>query len=191
MKAHWIIAFFILAMACKPAAAPTNIASRPSSVNGIPIETFPPNKPIDQMSWVILDAETNRDKEIQKLRDFRGKVLILDFWATYCPPCIEEIPYLKELQRKYGQDKLQIIGLHVGGKDDRPNVPDFHRKLNIDYPIATPEEELVRFVFGPNSEIPQTAIFDKDGRFVKKFIGFDESKKQEIERTLERLMSEK
>ncbi|GIU82298.1 MAG: TlpA family protein disulfide reductase [Acidobacteria bacterium] len=176
---------------CRPPAAPKEISNRPTSINGIPIsdQPFPPSKPIHLMTWQVFDPETNKDLEIQKLGDFQGKVLILDFWATYCPPCLEEIPHLKSLQQRYGSENLQIIGLHVGGGEDRARVPDFHKKLQITYPLATPEEELVRFVFGTVSEIPQTAIFDRKGRLVKKFVGFNEQIKTEMDEVLEKVIS--
>ncbi len=68
-------------------------------------------------------------------------------------------------------------------------MPEFHKKLQIDYPVATPEEALVRFIFGPNSDIPQTAIFDRKGRFVRKFIGFDEQKQQEMDKLIEEVVN--
>ena len=58
-----------------------------------------PLKPLPEMSW------TGFEGTVQKLKDHHGKVVILDFWATYCPPCIEEIPHLMELQAKYGADE--------------------------------------------------------------------------------------
>ncbi len=83
-----VVIFIAVASACRPAAPPVNISNRPASVNGVPIETFPPTKPIEQMSWTIFDGETNEDKGLQRLKDLEGKVVILDFWATYCPPCL-------------------------------------------------------------------------------------------------------
>jgi thiol-disulfide isomerase/thioredoxin len=181
----------LLFSGCRLPAVPKEISTRPSSINGIPIadQPFPPTKPIELMTWQIFEPETNRDLEIQKLKDFQGKVLILDFWATYCPPCLEEIPHLKNLQQRYGSENLQIIGLHVGGNEDRSRVPGFHKRLQITYPLATPEEELVRFIFGAVSEIPQTAIFDRKGRLVRKFVGFNEQIKAEMDATLEKVIN--
>jgi thiol-disulfide isomerase/thioredoxin len=167
---------FLLATACNP-AAPVSVTNQPVSINNVPQTNapMPPTKPLEEMYWAKFEGET------QKLADLKGKAVILDFWATYCPPCIEEIPHLKELQKKYGKENLVIIGLHVGGEEDRPKVPAFVKKLEIDYPLATPEDALTRFIFGTDSAIPQTAIFDRKGNLIKKITGFDASIKKELD----------
>lgn len=183
----------LLAISCKPAAAPVSIGNRPVSINDVPLgdKQMPPTKPIEEMIWTKFDGTTNADGGIQKLKDMQGKVVILDFWATYCPPCLEEIPHLKELQAKYGKDNLEVIGLHVGGEEDRPRVPQFVEKLKIDYVLATPENELTRFIFGNRDDIPQTAIFDRQGKLVKKIIGFNEEIKKELDATVEQTINSK
>ena len=137
-----------------------------------------PTKPVGEMGW------TDRtDGNVQKVKDLKGKVVILDFWATYCPPCIEEIPHLMELQAKYGEE-LSVIGLHVGGEEDRPKIPAFLEKLNVAYPLAYPEDALTSYVFGQQTAIPQTAVFDRSGKMVKKITGFDASIKKELDETI-------
>jgi thiol-disulfide isomerase/thioredoxin len=166
-----------LIAACRPAAAPVSVGNTPISVNGVPSKDAPPQplKPVGEMSWTGFTGTVN------KLKDFKGKVVILDFWATYCPPCIEEIPHLKALQAKYGPEQLRVIGLHVGGEEDRPKVPAFVEKLKIDYELAYPEDNLTSFVFGQDSAIPQTAIFDRKGVLVKKIAGFNDQIRQELD----------
>ncbi|MGI8883425.1 MAG: TlpA disulfide reductase family protein, partial [Pyrinomonadaceae bacterium] len=117
--------FISLFAACKPAAAPVSIGNKPISINNIPQTNvpMPPSKPLGEMTWTIFDGVTNVDAGEQKLKNLQGKIVILDFWATYCLPCLEEIPHLKQLQTKYGKENLEIVGLHVGGEDDRPQVP--------------------------------------------------------------------
>ena len=173
--------------ACRPAAAPVSIANKPVSINDVPQKgmPFPPSKPLGEMSWTIFDGKTNADGGEQKLKDLTGKVVVLDFWATYCPPCIEEIPHLRELQAKYGAENLRVVGLHVGGEDDRPQVPRFVERLNIDYALATPEDALVTFIFGGEDSIPQTAVFDRTGKLIDKFVGYDETVKNRLDQTIE------
>lgn len=162
---------------CRPAAAPVAVDKKPVSVNGVPAKDAQaqPMKPVAEMSW------TGFEGNVQKLKDLNGKVVILDFWATYCPPCIEEIPHLMELQAKYGADNLHIVGLHVGGEEDRPKVPEFVERLKITYPLAYPEDALSAYIFGQQTAIPQTAIFDRKGRMVKKIAGFDAAIKLELD----------
>jgi thiol-disulfide isomerase/thioredoxin len=185
--------FLLLTIACRPAAAPVTIGNKPVSVNDVPTtnQPLPPTKPVEEMNWTFFDAKTGEIGNIQKLKDLQGKVVILDFWATYCPPCIEEIPHLKQLQAKYGKENLQVIGLHVGGAENFPKVPAFAEKLKIDYPLATPESELTRLIFGSETAIPQTAIFDRNGKMVKKIVGFDEEIKKELDETIEQTINQK
>src|SRR5688500_13019350 len=110
-RTAFVIASLFVCIGCRPAAAPVSVGNKPVSVNGVPARDAQsqPMKPIAEMSWIGFNGD------VQKLKDLKGKVVILDFWATYCPPCIEEIPHLMELQSKYGEAQLHIVGLHVGG----------------------------------------------------------------------------
>ena len=184
---------FSLILGCRPSAAPVAISNKPVSVNGVRQTNvpMPPAKPLGEMSWTIFDGNTNIDGGGQKLKDLQGKVVVLDFWATYCPPCLEEIPHLRELQKKYGREKLEIVGLHVGGEDDRPQVPTFVERLKIDYALATPEDALTGFIFAARNDIPQTAVFDRSGKLVEKFIGFDENVKNRLNEIVEQTVNNK
>ena len=174
-----MIGLLCMMFACRPAAAPVSVGTKPVSVNGVPAKDAPaqPMKPVAEMSW------TNFDGKIQKVKDLEGKVVLLDFWATYCPPCIEEIPHLMDLQAKYGAE-LQIVGLHVGGEEDKPKVPEFVERLNITYTLAYPEDALTAYVFGQQTAIPQTAVFDRSGKLVKKITGFDATIKTELDKAV-------
>ncbi len=176
---------FCLIAACRPAASPVAVGNKPVSINDIPLEDAQarPLKPVREMSW------TGFEGNVQKLGDFQGKVVILDFWATNCPPCIKEIPHLIELQKAYG-DSLQVVGLHVGDDEDRQRVPEFVERLKISYSLAYPEDALVSYIFGRESAIPQTAVFDRDGNLVKKIIGFDDAIQAELDNTVARAIRE-
>lgn len=131
------------------------------------------------MSWTTFEGGK------QKLGELKGKAVVLDFWATYCPPCLEEIPHLNELQTKYGAENLQIIGLHAGDEEDRARVPEFAERLKINYVLATPEAELTRFIFATEDIIPQTAVFDRNGKLIAKFVGFDLKIKNDLDKAVE------
>jgi len=166
-----------LSAGCRPAAAPVSVSNRPVVVNGVRAKDADsnPTKPVAEMNWTTFDGQ------VQKLKDHQGKAVILDFWATYCPPCIEEIPHLMELQAKYGPENLVVVGLHVGGDEDRPKVPAFVERLKITYPLAYPEDPLSSFIFGSDTAIPQTAVFDRKGRLVKKIAGFNPAIKLQLD----------
>jgi len=183
---------FLLFTACRPSAAPVSISNKPISINNVPQTNLPmpPAKPFGEMTWTIFDGSTNVDKNEQKLKDLQGKVVILDFWATYCPPCLEEIPHLRELQKKYGRENLEIVGLHVGGEDDRPQVPVFVERLKIDYTLATPEDALRDFIFAARTDIPQTAVFDRNGLLIEKFICFHATVKNRLDKIIEQIVKQ-
>jgi thiol-disulfide isomerase/thioredoxin len=107
------------------------------------------------------------DGSIKKLSDFKGKVIVLDFWATWCQPCIKSIPDLIEIQNSL--NNVQVIGITV---DENPMqvVPDFVRKFKINYPILIGTEEVYKEYGGINA-IPTTFIIDKEGRIRNKHIG--------------------
>ncbi len=171
--------------ACRPAAAPVSISDSPVEEYRMPRTSVPagPPKPTAELGWTVFDGSTG------KIGEFEGKVVVLDFWATYCAPCLEEIPHLRQLQAKYGERGFQIIGLHVGGEEDRPRVPDFKERLSIDYPIATPEDALVYQLLGDDSRIPQTLVFDRQGRLVTKLVSFDDEVKRQLDEAVEKAVN--
>lgn len=184
--AFYLSAFAFLFVGCRPSAPPVSISNRPISASEIPQTNLPmpPSKPLGEMTWNNFDGKT------QKLADFKGKAVILDFWATYCPPCLDEIPHLNSLQTKYGTDNLQIVGLHAGDSEDLAKVPAFAERLKINYILASPEDELLRFVFANQNEIPQTAVFDRNGKLIRKFVGFDLKIKNDLDKSVEEALKQ-
>jgi thiol-disulfide isomerase/thioredoxin len=132
--------------------------------------------------WTTLDGRRARPS------DYLGKVLVLDFWATYCPPCREETPHLVELQRRYGAQGLQIIGLNVGGEDDRPKVPGFVAEFGIQFPLGFPDDEMNALYFADTDVIPQTYVFDRKGRFLQRFVGYDATAPAELENVIKKAL---
>jgi cytochrome c biogenesis protein CcmG/thiol:disulfide interchange protein DsbE len=126
-------------------------------------------------SWTMLDGRRVRASE------YKGKVLVLDFWATYCPPCREEVPHLIALQKRYGARGLNIVGLNVGGDEDRPKVASFVQEFGISYPLGYPDEGMTQLVFADTDAIPQTYVFDRNGRLVKRFVGYDSASATALE----------
>jgi thiol-disulfide isomerase/thioredoxin len=125
------------------------------------------------------------------LEDLRGQVVILDFWATYCPPCREEIPHLVKLQKQFGPKGLKVVGLNVGGDEDRPKVPDFVKLYGIQYQLADPEDETVRLFLADDDRIPQTFVIDRQGRVIAHVVGFDDEVAARLEQAVSQALADK
>ena len=138
--------------------------------------TKPPAGP--QGGWTLDNNQRSQ------LSDFKGKVVVLDFYATWCEPCRAETPHLVAMQRQYAEKGLQIIGLNVGGDDERAQVPVFAKEFAVQYPLGYPDDELVDKFLSDNESIPQTFVFDRSGKLVKRFIGYSEEGRQELERVV-------
>lgn len=103
------------------------------------------------------------------LKDFRGKVVMLDFWATWCGPCRESIPVLKALREKYGPQGFEVVGLSV---DEVPeDVAEFVARHGVKYPVALESGSGVAGQYGV-SGIPATFLLDADGAVVDRWVGY-------------------
>lgn len=131
---------------------------------------------------------TTENNQRAKLADYKGKVVVLDFYATWCEPCRAETPHLVDLQRQYGDKGLQIIGLNVGGEDDRAEVPAYAKEFGIQFPLAYPDDDVVEQYLGDNQNIPQSFVFDRDGKLIKRFIGYESSRAAQIDRIIQQAL---
>ena len=104
---------------------------------------------------------------------FKGKVVVIDFWATWCPPCRAEIPGYTDLQRKYGKDGLVIVGISVdqGGPGI---VKEFIEKYGVNYPVVMADEQVVA-AFGHVEYYPTTFLIDRTGQVRDRKDGMEET----------------
>jgi len=103
-----------------------------------------------------------------QLSSFRGKVVLLDFWATWCDPCRDEVPHFSELQEKYRAQGLQIIGISM---DDGPEpVRKFSREYKMTYPAVMGNAKLGE-AYGGILGLPIAFLIDRHGRIYAKHIG--------------------
>jgi thiol-disulfide isomerase/thioredoxin len=146
---------------------------------------MPPVEPAHRTaSTTLRGAWTQLDGRRERLEDLRGQVVVLDFWATFCPPCREEVPHLVRLQRQFGPQGFKVIGLNVGGDEDRPKIPDFVKAYGIQYKLADPDDETVSLFFAGDDSIPQTFVFDRQGQLVRHFVGYDSEVAAELEQAI-------
>ena len=148
-----------------------------------PPPTTLPMPPLTGNSLLTMGWEQTDGKRVI-FSDYKGKVLVLDLYATWCVPCRESIPHLIGLQKDFQSRGLQVVGLNVGGPEDEPKVPAFAKELGIQYPLAKPDDDLVRFLMSDSDGIPQTFVFDRDGKLVERFIGFDAEQGERIDRAV-------
>jgi len=108
--------------------------------------------------------------------DFRlfnqaGKVIIVDFWATWCPPCRMEIPDFQSLYSKYSNQGLLLVGVSLD--DSSEPVKEFVKKYNVSYPVVMGNEQVANS-YGGIRGIPTTFVIDGKGNIYKKYIGYTE-----------------
>lgn len=119
-----------------------------------------------------------------KLSSFRGKVILLNFWATWCGPCKAEIPILVELQKTYAND-LVVLGMSVDDPVDK--LKPYAAQYKINYPVLVGlDREDVQEAFGPLWGIPTSFIIGRDGRICKKHMGI--APKAQFEREIKALL---
>ncbi|TMD65942.1 MAG: TlpA family protein disulfide reductase [Chloroflexi bacterium] len=187
-----IIFFLLLSAACNNAPAPVVVNKTETPSGKLPPRTTLPMPPITTTSdSVKAQSFTLMNDQRAKLSDYLGKVVVLDFWATYCPPCRAEAPHLDALQKRFSNKGLLVIGLNVGGPDDRPLIPNFTEGLKLKYTMGFPDPEMTYLFMGNDDTIPQTLVFDRRGRVLKHFVGYDQAVSTELERTVQEALEEK
>jgi DsbE subfamily thiol:disulfide oxidoreductase len=105
--------------------------------------------------------------KVTSMDELKGKVVLVNFWATWCPPCRAEIPALIELQEQH-RDRLQIIG--ISEDDEIEDVHAFVKKTGINYPVVMATPELIA-AYGGVAALPTTFLVDTEGRIVQRHLG--------------------
>ncbi|HYL15476.1 MAG TPA: redoxin domain-containing protein [Terriglobales bacterium] len=109
------------------------------------------------------------DGKTVHLSDLRGKAVLLNFWATWCVPCKIEMPWFEQLQKQYGPQGLQVIGIAMDDAD-KADIADFAKNLGVDYPILLGKES-VGEAYGGVQFLPATFYVGRDGKVVDKVFG--------------------
>ena len=157
-----------------PVAVANPASGAPGTLNALPKPASPAN-PVALPEAVSEAAIELLEGGSKKLSDYKGKVLIVDLWATWCGPCRQEIPYLIELANEYKDDGVEVLGLtNEDPTADGPKVREFSKQFKINYPIGWADQNLaggiMRMAGRPG--IPQTLIIGRDGRVRNHFVGF-------------------
>lgn len=107
----------------------------------------------------------------QKLSSYRGRIVILNFWATFCVPCREEMPMLVKLRREYAARGVEVIGPSADDEKTQPQIAPFLKKQKIDFPIWLGATTDHMKALGLGEALPATAVIDRDGRIVGRILG--------------------
>jgi thiol-disulfide isomerase/thioredoxin len=119
----------------------------------------------DEASLVLKDLNGRE----QRLDSYRGKTVVLNFWATWCAPCVKEMPILVSLQNRYGAWGVQVIGASADEQPDK--IPPFIKKLKINFPVWVGATTADMERLGLGSALPATAIIDHNGQVVERIRG--------------------
>ena len=124
---------------------------------------------IDQFQLPDLDGKA------QDLKQWQGKVLLVNFWATWCPPCREEIPVFLSLRNKFSSTGFEVVGVSI---DDVRKVKEYRDSMQIDYPLLDGEEKGMSMMMklgSPSGGLPFSILYDRSGNVVHSKSGpFDE-----------------
>jgi thiol-disulfide isomerase/thioredoxin len=110
------------------------------------------------------------DGKIVRLSDFEGKVVLVDFWATWCGPCRMEVPHLKELYSRYSGKGLELVGISLDTAGPGVVRP-FVEKNDIPYTIVMGDQATAN-LYGGVTAIPTAFLIDRKGRVIKKYVGY-------------------
>lgn len=176
-----IIALHVISLAS--CSRPIANNSDPTPVLSGPPSTSFPMPPVNngstELGWILADGKR------VVLSEERGKVLVLDLYATWCQPCRQSIPHLITLHERYKAKGLALVGLNVGGPDDRVKVAGFAAEFHITYPLGFPDKSLSDLLLADDVSIPQTYVFGRDGRLIKRYIGYDDSMPEQLEQLIQ------
>ena len=134
----------------------------------------------DQIRWLDLTGAE------QSLASLRGRIAVVNFWATWCAPCVEEMPVLARVQADYGLLGVQVVGIAADPTDDASRVLDFARKRGLTFPLwlGATTTDMASFEVGP--ALPATVVLDRDGHVVHRVRGVVDD--EELREVLDRLL---
>ena len=127
------------------------------------------------------------DGRVVHLSDYKGKVVVLDFWATWCGPCKEEVPWFSEFERKNKDRGFAVLGVDMDD-DGWESVKPFLKELNVSYRVVMGDDKTAQ-LYGGIEALPTTYLIDRDGRIVSEHVGL--TGKREFENAIEQLLQNK
>jgi cytochrome c biogenesis protein CcmG, thiol:disulfide interchange protein DsbE len=130
---------------------------------------------------------TSAEGRTVRLSDYQGQVVLVDFWATWCPPCRVAVPHMVELQKEYGPQGFIALGLSMD--ENAEDLTRFLERTPVNYPILKATEE-TRGAFGGVISIPQVFLIDRKGMIREKYLGFTNEIGEKMRHDIQLLLQE-
>ena len=134
----------------------------------------------------------NTSGQALSLAKLKGKVVVLDFWATWCPPCREGTPQLVRIANQNRARGVEVIGMHIDdqGRSSPDDIRKFMNQYNIPYRVGLATDEMfVAYLGTEETAIPQTLVFDRSGRAIAHFIGYTQSHARALDEAVNRAIA--
>jgi thiol-disulfide isomerase/thioredoxin len=123
------------------------------------------------------------------LRDYRGKVVVLNFWATWCVPCNAEMPMFVDAEKEYAPRGVVFVAASLDDRTTRPKIPDFIEKFKIGFPVWTGASTMDLDDLKLGKALPATAFLDQEGRIVARVLG--QLPKEQLKERLDWLLGDR
>jgi thiol-disulfide isomerase/thioredoxin len=127
-----------------------------------------------------------------KLSSYKGKILVVDFWATWCPPCREGIPQLVRIDKELRAKGVEVVGLHIDdqGRSTPEAIRKFIQQFNINYTVGMASTDLfIAYLGEEETAIPQTLVFDRSGKVVAHLIGYTQEDAPKLDAAINRALA--
>jgi peroxiredoxin len=123
------------------------------------------------------------------LKSLRGKVVLVDFWGTFCEPCKKSFPKLQDLNTKYGASGLQIVGISEDESDDKDKIPGFADTYGAKFALGWDEDKSIAKAYKPET-MPSSFIIDKKGVIRFAHVGYHDGEEVEVEKEIQQLLKQ-
>lgn len=127
-----------------------------------------------------------------RLSSYKGKVLVVDFWATWCPPCRDGIPQLVRIDKELRDKGVEIVGLHIDdqGRSTPEAIRNFVKQFGINYTVGMANSDMfIAYLGEEETSIPQTLVFDRNGKVIAHLIGYTKQDAPKLDAAINRALA--
>jgi thiol-disulfide isomerase/thioredoxin len=140
-----------------------------------------------QVSAPLFSGTSINTGEQINLKDYRGKVVFIDFWASWCPPCLASLPAYDQMREEIGTDDFELIAINVD--EDTQDGRDFLENHPVRYPVLADPDGEIGIPYGIRT-LPHSFLLDRDGNIVVSFRSFREGDELKLRKEIEALLSQ-